>query len=155
MGKDHLNTIETIRELLLPLLGEKNIELVDIEFKKEGNGSLLRIYIDKENGVTIDDCAEVSREFGTLMDVREIINTSYRLEVSSPGLTRPLKKPEDYSRFKGRKVKIKTFAPVDEIKLFVGQLEGFENGKVYIDVENVRHVIPFEMISKANLEIDF
>jgi len=155
MGKDDLNTIDTIKEILLPLLDEKEIELVDIEYKKEGNNSILKIFIDKKNGVTIDDCAAVSREFGTIMDVQEIINTSYRLEVSSPGLTRPLKKPEDYSRFKGRKVKIKTFAPVDETKLFIGQLDGFDNGIVYVDVEDVRHEIPFDMISKANLEIDF
>ena len=104
-GKDILFNV---RELLEPLLASKNLELFDIEFKGQGKKGVLRVYIDKEEGVTIDDCALVSRELGTLLDIHDMIPNSYTLEVSSPGLTRALRRPEDYIRFKGRKVKIKT-----------------------------------------------
>lgn len=155
MSNDQLNTVEKITELIEPLLAEKNFELVDIEFKNEGKSRLLRIYIDKLNGITIDDCAEVSREFGTILDVNDVISSSYRLEVSSPGLRRPLKKAEDFSRFAGRKVKVKTYAPVHERKTFTGELIGYENGEVIVDVDGSHYKIPENMVSKANLEIDF
>lgn len=92
MSDRNKTILENITELLEPLLAEKNFELVDIEFKTEGRGKLLRIFIDKSGGITVDECAEVSREFGTLLDVNDLIESSYRLEISSPGLRRPLKK---------------------------------------------------------------
>lgn len=155
MKDDQLNTVEKITELIKPLLTEREYELVDIEYKNEGKSRLLRIYIDKPGGITIDDCAEISREFGTLLDVSDLIRTSYRLEVSSPGLRRPLKKPDDFTRFVGRKVKVKTYAPVNERKTFTGDLKGYHNGDVIVDVEGSLYNIPHDMISKANLEIDF
>ncbi len=155
MNKDKSDTVEKITELIEPLLAEKQFELVDVEFKNEGKSRLLRVYIDKPNGITIDDCAEVSREFGTILDVNDIIPSSYRLEVSSPGLRRPLKKPGDYARFAGRKVKVKTYAPVQERKTFTGELVGYENGEVIVDIDGSRYNIPEKMVSKANLEIDF
>src|ERR1700737_3874509 len=102
------DVIETVREILNLLLLEEGLELVDLEYRREGRGRVLRIYIDKEGGVTVDDCAKVSRELGILLDVHDAIPGSYNLEGSSPGLTRTLKKTRDFERFKGKKVRIKT-----------------------------------------------
>lgn len=155
MSDRNKTILENITELLEPLLAEKNFELVDIEFKTEGRGKLLRIFIDKSGGITVDECAEVSREFGTLLDVNDLIESSYRLEISSPGLRRPLKKPQDFTRYEGRKIKLKTYAPVHERKTFTGELLGYKDGEVSVSADGVIYQIPYEMISKANLEIDF
>ncbi|RPJ40902.1 MAG: ribosome maturation factor, partial [Deltaproteobacteria bacterium] len=88
------------------------MELVDVEYQRESPGWVLRLYLGREGGVTIDDCAEVSREVGTILEVRDLIPNPYILEVSSPGLTRPLKKLEDFQKYRNALVKIKTFAPV-------------------------------------------
>ena len=156
-GKDILFNV---RELLEPLLASKNLELFDIEFKGQGKNGVLRVYIDKEEGVTIDDCALVSRELGTLLDIHDMIPNSYTLEVSSPGLTRALRRPEDYIRFKGRKVKIKTTGMhyavnLEKRKLFVGKLLEFKDGLVTVESEGRSFSIPLADIEKANLEFDF
>ncbi len=89
------------------------MELVDLEYTREGTDWFLRVFIDKEGGVMLDDCAEVSREVSALLEVEDIVKTAYRLEVSSPGLDRPLKKPADYQRFVGSLVKVKTYEQLD------------------------------------------
>ena len=105
--------------------------------------------------MTIDDCALVSRELGTLLDIHDMIPNSYTLEVSSPGLTRALRRPEDYIRFKGRKVKIKTTVDFEKRKLFVGKLLEFKDGLVTVESEGRSFSIPLADIEKANLEFDF
>ena len=110
--------IEVIREIMNPLILEKGLELVDIEYRREPRGKILRIYIDREGGVTIGDCTTISRELGTLLDVYDVVPGPYNLEVSSPGLDRPLKKPRDFERFKGKKVRIKTKSDIQNTKLF-------------------------------------
>ncbi len=144
-----------VKELLDPLLRGKGLELFDVEYKSSGKRGVLRVFIDREEGVTVDDCALVSRELGTLLDVHDVIPVSYTLEVSSPGLTRPLRNPADYVRFTGKKVKIKTSSEIEKRKVFIGTLAGFEDGLVTVDADGARFEIPYGSIEKANLELDF
>jgi ribosome maturation factor RimP len=157
-------TLERVQHLVEPILRDMGVELVELEFKREGRDWFLRLFIDKEGGVTLDDCADVSREVEAVLDVEEVIETSYRLEVSSPGLDRPLKKPADYERFRGRLVRIKTFEKLDPDgrghlrKTFVGELLGLEAGVVRVrqtDQKGGVVEIPLEGVAKANLEFDF
>ncbi|MEJ2067022.1 MAG: ribosome maturation factor RimP [Deltaproteobacteria bacterium] len=144
-----------VETILGPLLDAEGFSLVDVEYKRERRGWVLRVFIDKESGVTLDDCARVSREFGQLLDVEDIIPTSYQLEVSSPGLDRPLKKEEDFVKYSGRKVRIKTKEQVSGRRNFKGALLGCTEGKVMVKVEGSGvFTIPFSAILKANLEIE-
>ena len=155
MGVSEQNIISNIKELLEPILYENNLELFEIEFKASGNKGILRIFIDKADGVTIDDCTQVSRELGTLLDVHEIVPGSYTLEVSSPGLTRPLRKPSDYIKYKGKTVKIKTIEDIDDRNVFMGKLIDFVDETVSIQAKGANYLIPYDKIEKANLELDF
>ena len=155
MGSFEEDIIYNIKELLEPILSEKNLELFDIEYKGQGQKGILRVFIDKEKGVTIDDCTIISRELGTLLDVHEVIPGSYTLEISSPGLTRALKKPGDYIRFKGKKIKIKTIEDIEDKNVFLGKLLDFVDDTVSIEDSGVNYLIPFQNIEKANLELDF
>lgn len=144
-----------VEGILTPLLEAEGFSLADVEYKREQGGWVLRVFIDKEGGVTLDDCAQVSREFGQLLDMEDIIPTSYHLEVSSPGLDRPLKKEEDFIKYSGRKVRIKTKEQVSGRRNFKGALLGYSEGKVMVKVEGSEvFTIPFTSILKANLEIE-
>jgi len=141
-----------VAELAAPLLDELQIELVDIEFKREGRDWFLRLFIDKEGGVTLDDCADVSRELDALLEVESLIEHAYRLEISSPGLDRPLKRPADYQRYAGEFVKVKTFEQLDPDgrgytrKTFSGLLLGLEDDKVRIEQQDKRGgVVEFDL----------
>ncbi len=147
--------IDFVQEILDPLLLQEGFELVDIEYRREGRGRILRIYIDKEGGVTIGDCTKISRELGALLDVHNIIPGPYTLEVSSPGRDRALKKRKDFERFKGRKVKIKTRVYIGERRVFIGKLLDFKNDLVTVEVDGSVYLIPYDEIEKANLEPDF
>ncbi len=149
------NIIYNIKELLEPILFEKNLELFDLEYQGQGHRGVLRVFIDKEEGVTINDCTVISRELGTLLDVHEVIPGSYTLEVSSPGLTRPLKKPSDYVRFKGKAVKIKTIEDIEDKNIFTGKLLDFKDETVYIETDGTNYLIPYSKIEKENFELDF
>ncbi len=149
------NIISNIKELLEPILFEKRLELFDIEFKSQGQKGVLRVFIDKDEGVTIDNCTVISRELGTLLEVHDVIPGSYTLEISSPGLTRPLKKPSDYIRFKGKTVKIKTIEDIEDKKVFKGKLLDFIDGTVSLQINGTSYLIPYNKIEKANLELDF
>ncbi|NLZ81203.1 MAG: ribosome maturation factor RimP [Clostridiales bacterium] len=123
-------------KLLLPIMEKNKFELVDAEFVKEGGNWFLRIYIDKEGGITVDDCEIVSREFGDVLDKEDYIDESYILEVSSPGLGRPLKKDKDFERSLGEEVEIKLYRMLDKKKEYFGILEGFDKDTVSILLEN-------------------
>ena len=155
MSSRENDLIFSVKELLNPLLAERDMELFDIEFRGQGRKGILRVFIDKQEGVTIDDCADISRELGTLLDIHDIIPDSYTLEVSSPGLTRPLRKPADFIRFKGRKVKIITASDIGKKKMFVGTIIDFKDDLVTIETDGAQHLIPYGEIEKANLELDF
>jgi len=146
-----------VAEQMLSSLG---MELVDLEYTRQGRAMVLRLFIDKEGGITLDDCAVVSRELSEVLDVEDIIPDHYTLEVSSPGLDRPLKKVADYEKYKGRLVKIRTFEPLpddagNKRKTFLGELKGLENGIVLLKLkEGQDAAIPFEKVAKANLDFE-
>ena len=138
-----------------PILQSQGFELVDLEYQRESRGWVLRIYLDREGGITLDDCTGVSHEVGAVLEVKDVIPNAYVLEVSSPGLTRPLKKPEDYNRFRNQLVKIKLFQPLDGRRNFKGILLGLEGETVRVEADGQVFEIPLQSIAKANLEIDF
>lgn len=147
--------LQEVCQVVDPILQSQGMELVDLEYQRESPGWVLRIYIDREGGITVEDCAELSGELGAILEVRDLIANPYTLEVSSPGLTRPLKKPEDYNKYRNRLVKIKTFEPIEGQKNFKGVLQGLEDGKVHMQAEGRILEIPLRDIAKANLEIEF
>ena len=130
----------TIEEIVQPIVDAKNFEIVDIEYVKEAGEYYLRVYLDKEGGISLSDCEVVSRELSEILDKKDPIKDNYFLEVSSPGLDRPLKKDKDFERYKGRDVEIKLYKPMNGSKQFEGELVGLtedNNIKVIIDGEEV------------------
>lgn len=154
------DTCTYVKGIALPILESLGIELVDIEFGKVGRDAVLRLFIDKEGGVMLDDCADVSRELSMILDVEDVISCNYTLEVSSPGLDRPLKKPSDYERFTGRLIKVRTYEPLQDDKgnkrkTFLGKLEGLFDGVIRMTLtEGQSASIPLERVAKANLEFE-
>ena len=144
-----------VRQITEPILQSQGLELVDLEYQREAQGWVLRFTIDREGGVTVEDCAEVSRELSAVLEVRDPIGNPYVLEVSSPGLTRPLKRPEDFNKYRNHLVKVKTFEPVEGRRNFKGILLGLEDDKVRLEMEGQAYEIPFRGIAKANLEFEF
>ncbi len=144
-------TIKQIEKLLLPILDSLNMELVLIDyFTTKGNGRL-RILIDKEGEITLDDCVMVSKMLSRALDHTSIISERYHLEVSSPGLDRPLVKEKDFIRFKGKQCKITTSVLYQERRNFKGELLGFENDEVIVCMDNNIFKIPYSKIARANL----
>lgn len=147
---------EKVRGIAKPIVDSLGYELIDVEYLAGGNRAKLRLFIDKEGGVTLDDCEKASRYVGYALDVEDPMSTSYVLEVSSPGLDRPLKKPSDYERYKGRLVKIKTKVPVNNQMVFIGRLSGIINEKVKIKLDGEKDLsISLDDISLARLEVEF
>src|SRR5262249_49472863 len=144
--------IQKLQQLCEPVVTGQGYELVDLEFKNELSGWILRLYIDKDPAVSLDDCASVSRELSAVLDVEDVIPVAYSLEVSSPGLNRPLKKEADFARFVGKKAKIRTRHPVGESRRnFSGTMVGVAGGKVKIDVGDQVCEVPVDDVEKANL----
>ena len=119
-------------KLIAPILEENDFEFVDLEFVKEGPNWYLRVYIDKPDGVTIDDCEMISKAFDKKLDEIDPVEQPYILEVSSPGLDRPLKKDEDFVKFKGKMVEIKLFKPINGKKVHIGELIGIIDNQIAI-----------------------
>jgi ribosome maturation factor RimP len=145
-------------QLTEPVVAGQGYELVDLEFKNEPQvgGWVLRVFIDKPEGVSLDDCASVSRELSAVLDVDDAIPIAYSLEVSSPGLNRPLRKATDFARFVGKKAKIRTRHPVGESRRnFSGTLVGVDGDKVKIDVGDQVCEVPVDDVEKANLVYEF
>lgn len=140
-----------IRQLAEPVCTAEGIELVHVEFQSEARGRILRLYIDKVGGVTLNDCADLSRQISDLLDVSLDDLGSYNLEVSSPGTERPLGKTSDFHRFSGQTVKIRTFEPINEQKNFTGVLAGFSDGLVTLSMGTETIAIPYDDINKARL----
>ncbi|MBW1827875.1 MAG: ribosome maturation factor RimP [Deltaproteobacteria bacterium] len=147
--------IRKVTETATPVLDEMGFELVDIECLSQYGRWVLRIYADKEGGITLDECARVSREVGNLLDVKDIIPNEYVLEVSSPGLNRPLKKEKDFERAIGKNVKIKMVAPINGRRRFTGDLKKVVQGTVYLEIDNDLFALSWKDIEKANLVYDF
>lgn len=141
-----------VADITMPIVEKFNYDLVDVEFVKEGPDYFLRIFIDKPNGITIDDCQEVSKMISEKLDDLDPIDRSYYLEVSSPGIDRPLKNDRDLKRNVGKEVEIKLYAPLDGKKIYVGNLKDFNDEQIKIETEEKSEfIIPKEKISKINL----
>ena len=150
---------EVVEELTQPILQELELELVEIEFVKEGKNWFLRVYIDKENGVDIEDCGIVSERLSEKLDELDPITQNYFLEVSSPGAERPLKKAKDFEKAIGKNVFIKTYEPIDGEKGFEGKLLDYDGQTVKVEfkIKTRKKIIeiPFEKVASARLAVIF
>jgi ribosome maturation factor RimP len=144
-----------VEEISESLVVSEGMELVDLEYRREGPRWMLRLFIDKEGGVTVDDCARISRELGDLLDVKDLIPQAYVLEVSSPGLNRRIRKKKDFSRFAGQKVQLLLVSPRDGRRKIVGDLVGVEGEEVVVIGSEGRFSVALENIAKANLIYEF
>ena len=156
--------VERVREIAERVAASSGLEIVEIEFLGGGKARMLRVFLDKPaagdqplSGVTHEDCANFSREFGTILDVEDVMPGSYTLEVSSPGLDRRLIKPADFSRFTGSRLKLTTRQPVDNNRHFEGRLESFTNGRLTLDLSVASHKSRKKMgdVAGQKIEIDF
>lgn len=151
MKKESL--ILRLNTLIKPVVESQGLMLWDIEFKKEGASWYLRVFIDKEDGVTIDDCELISRALDPVLDDADIIEQSYYLEVSSPGVERVLKNEMHFKQYEGSRVVIKLYAAIDGQKELEGTLEGMQEGNVYIRENDILHEIKLSDISIVKLKI--
>jgi ribosome maturation factor RimP len=150
-----MNKAQTIESLLKNVAEQEKIELVDVCYVKENGDWILRIFIDKDGGVTISDCENVSRVFGGFLRKSDILKDFDILEISSPGLNRVLKKEESFKRFIGSNVRIQTFEPINNQKNFLGKLLDFKDGEIKIDdVTSGVVQINFLNVKRANIETD-
>lgn len=156
MRVPHIQTaVEAVTRLIEPVLKDMGIELVDVEYLSEQGRWILRIYVDKQGGITVDDCARVSREIEDLIEVDDIFDQPYVLEVSSPGLNRPLKKERDFVRVQGEKIKVRMQRPLNGRRNFTGYLHGVKDGVAHIDLTEGRVALPLDGMERANLVYDF
>jgi ribosome maturation factor RimP len=131
--------VEQVRAIADRTAGSRGLEVVEVELRGDGKARMLRVFIDKPGGVTHEDCAEFSRELGTILDVEDVVpGNSYVLEVSSPGLDRKLFRPVDFERFTGSRIKLTTRDPLNGNRHFEGKLERFENGRLTLDLNDAR-----------------
>ena len=139
------------------------LEIFNVQFRREGGGMVLRVQLDRpglaataEESVSVEDCAHVSRDLSAILDVEDVVPTAYVLEVSSPGLDRPLRGAADYARFAGRRAKLVMRQAVDGQSFFKGTLGGIDGGEVLIDADDGRrHRVPIGVITRAHLEVEF
>lgn len=144
-----------VNRLIEPVLDELGFELVDTEYLSEHGKWVLRIYADGEGGITVDDCAKISKEISALIEARDIFQHEYVLEVSSPGLNRPLKRERDFQKVVGKKIKVKMLHPVKDQKNFTGYLKAYKNGVLYIEIKDKQVPLPLQEVKKANLVYEF
>jgi ribosome maturation factor RimP len=132
------------------------VRLIDVELTGSLRKPTVRVFIDKEEGVTLDDCAKVSRALSAVLDVEDLIHTPYMLEVSSPGMDRPLKRLKDFEENVGKLARVVTRESINDQKFFMGRIMSVENGDIKLLLEGDKEIeVPFEQISKARLEIEF
>ena len=155
--------IAQVRAIASRVAGMYGLELFDVQFRREAGGMVLRVQIDRPgpaatagDSVSVGDCAHVSRDLSAILDVDDIVTTEYILEVSSPGLDRPLRHADDYRRFSGRRAKLVMREAIDGQRYFKGRLGGVEDDAVLIDADDGRrHQVPIGVITRANLEVEF
>src|SRR3954468_22229367 len=153
--------VAKVRDIAGRVAADRGLEIFDVQFRREAPGMVLRIQIDRpgpastaDDSVSVEDCAHVSRELSAVLDVEDVVPTAYTLEVSSPGLDRPLRHAQDYARFAGRRAKIVTRDKVDGQTFFKGRLAGVDGDAVLVDGEDhKRHRLPLGSITRANLEV--
>ena len=157
------SVVEQVRVVASRVAEGYGLEIFDVQFRREAPGMVLRVQIDRpgpaaraEDSVSVEDCVRVSRDMSAILDVEDIVPIAYTLEVSSPGLDRPLRRPDDYSRFAGRRAKIVMRERVDGQGFFKGRLGGVEGSDVLIEGDDRRtHRVPLHLITRANLEVEF
>src|SRR6266545_1164491 len=157
------DVVEQVRHAASRVASGYGLEIFDVQFRREAAGMVLRVQIDRpgpaahaEESVSVDDCAKVSRDLSAVLDVEDVVPAAYILEVSSPGLDRPLRTADDYRRFAGRRAKVVTREPVDGQTFLRGTLGGIDEGYVLIDGEDhKRHRVAVDAIRRANLEVEF
>jgi ribosome maturation factor RimP len=148
-------TVDAVHGLAEPIAVDQGLELVEVEFRREAGGWVLRLFIDKPGGVSLDDCSTLSRELSAVLDVEDLIDHPYHLEVSSPGATRPLKTDRDLERYRGRRVRVVTYEKIGDRKTFIGRLAGHTADTIDLDEETLGRVsLPRAAVAKANLELD-
>ena len=147
--------IERVEAVALPVLEESGLELVDVQYRREQNGWILRLIIDKQDGLNLNDCAAVSREISQLLDIEDIVDQAYNLEVSSPGLNRPLKSMAGFERFVGRLAKIKTTEPIAGEHVFIGKINKTEGESIVLELSGKEMTILLSQVAKARLEVEF
>ncbi len=155
MLKDLRSITRQVSDLVEPILDEMGFELVDVEYLSKYGRWVLRLYIDRDGGVTLDDCARVSGEIGDVIDVKDIITHEYVLEVSSPGLNRPLKKERDVIWAIGKRIKVRMVAPVKGRRNFSGYLKDFQDGILHLETEGKIEALSWPEVDKANLVYEF
>jgi ribosome maturation factor RimP len=157
------NVAEQVRNVATRVAHTYGLDIFDVQFRREAAGMVLRVLIDRpgpaataEESVSVEDCAHVSRDLSAMLDVEDIVPTPYTLEVSSPGLDRPLRHADDFRRFAGRRAKIVMRESVDGQTFFKGRLAGADGQTVLIDGDDGRrHQVPVAIITRANLEVEF
>ena len=147
--------VDKVEELVTPIIDENDFELVDVEYVKEGANWYLRVYADKDGGITIDDCVLISRALEVKLDEKDFIQDAYILEVSSPGLGRQLKKDKDFKRSLGEKVECKLFKAINKQKEFEGILKDFTEETITLEVDETELIINRKEIAMIRLAIDF
>ncbi len=147
--------IDQIEQLVAPVLLEQQAELVDLQFVHEHGGWVLRFFLDKTGGITLDDCALFSDKIGSALDAADIIAQAYSLEISSPGIYRALKKEKDFQKFIGERVDVNMFGPIEGRRHFKGTLQGAAQGQITLqDSEDRVYTLPISGIAKAHLDPD-
>ena len=148
--------LDRIRHIIGEIVEAEGYELVDVELKGSGRHRILRIFVDREGGISHRDCELISEQVGTVLDVKDLVQFSYTLEVSSPGLDRKLVSSNDFVRFEGYLAKVQTRFPLHDRKVFKGRLRGLEGDSVSVELDSGEVVaIPLEVIREARLEVDW
>ena len=149
---------ERVEQQIEKIVSSEGLELVHIEYRKQGRGFLLRVDIDKEGGVTLEDCTLVSHQISTYLDVDDVVPAEFELQVSSPGLDRKFYKPSDYAKFTGRLVRVKTSKPVRGLHVIVGKLKQFDGGTIVVTDPKMKkdadYEIPLDVVKETRLEVE-
>jgi ribosome maturation factor RimP len=150
-------TMTRVWELAAPLAQAEGMEIIDIELRHEGTrgGRILRVYLDKEGGPNVDDLSRVSRQLSDLLDTHDAVDGAYTLEVSSPGINRPLRRPEHFVRFVGKRVRVRTRDMINGRRSFLGILRSVVGDQIALTQDGVEYQIPFSVIEKSNYEHDW
>lgn len=154
--KSHEKFLAEAKNIICEIAAQQGLELIDVEYQREPGGWVLRVMIDRQpGGITIGDCTGISREIGDVLEVKDIMAFPYRLEVSSPGVNRPLKKPEDFQQHLGETVSISTAEPLDGRKHYKGRLAALHEDRVAVLIDGQSFTVPLAVIKKAHIEFDF
>ncbi len=143
---------ERVWKIAEPLVTDEGMELVDVEFRRESHGTVLRLYLDRDGGVNLEDLTRVSRQVGDLLDVHDAVPGSYTLEVSSPGINRRLRRAQHFERYLGQRIRVRTQAPLDGRRVFVGLLTAVDADGITVQQDGVPCPIRFAEIAQANYE---